>query len=310
MKHLILIFAVLFCHSGYAQEELGKKEYENIAAIVFLDSFVVTAKRKGFNVEEFIQLVQEDETFYQAFRNLRKISYRSENLIRFYDKKDELSTSYHSVTKQEFFDNCRTMSVEDEQIHGDFYKKNGQYRYYTAKMYDQVFFTHGKVCETIGSAEEESSPKGIQKHISELKKLIFQPGEAVDVPIIGKRTALFEEDMIRYYNYSITSTLYKNQECYVFTAQVKPEYQEKKEGKTIIKHLETYFEKSTFQVMGRKYSLRYSGALFDFDVNMEIELRKLGNIYLPEHIQYEGMWNIPTKKPEKAFFQAKFMDFQ
>jgi hypothetical protein len=312
MKSLQLLLAFsLFFYTLRAQETPPKKEYANIAAIVFLDSFVVTAKRQGFNVEEFIDLVQEDESFYKAFKNLRQISYTAENSMQFYDKKNRNKAEYASQTRQFYQEPCRTMDVISSQNSGNFYKKNGKYRYYTAKMFDQVFYTHGEICESNTSLSSPTPPKGIQKHVSELKKLIFQPGEEVDVPIIGKKTALFTEDMVKYYDYSITSTKYKNQfPAYVFAAKVKPMYSDKKEGKTVIKYLETYFEKETFQVLGRKYQLLYKGALFDFDVNMEIELKKLGNVYLPEYIKYEGEWNIPTKKIEKGWFEIKFSDFK
>lgn len=314
MKSLQLSLLVLFLINTLQAQESSTtrgKEYANIAAIVFLDSFVVTAKRQGFNVEEFIDLVQEDESFYKAFKNLRKISYIAENKMTFYDKKSREKASYESITQQLFEAPCRTMDVVSSQSSGNFYKKNGKYRYYTAKMFDQVFYTHGKVCESGSNTATPTPPKGIQKHVSELKKLIFQPGEAVDVPLIGKKTALFTEDMAQYYDYSITSTNYNNQiPAYVFTAKVKPMYSDKKEGKTVIKHLETYFEKETFQVLGRKYQLLYKGALFDFDVNMEIDLKKMGNAYLPEYIKYEGEWNIPTKKIEKGWFEIKFSTFK
>ena len=150
----------------------------------------------------------------------------------------------------------------------------------------------------------------MDKHVRELKKLIFQPGSKAEIPIIGNRTEIFDPKLMPYYDFTITSRDYKNgQSCYVFTATVKEEYQKRKQDKTIIKFLETYFEKGTLQVIARNYQLTYKGPLIDFDVKMKIELRRLSEGYTPAYIQYEGAWDVPGKKPEICRFTARFFDF-
>jgi len=178
-------------------------------------------------------------------------------------------------------------------------------------MFDQLFFTHGKVCRSQQTTKAPPPRKGMGKHISELKKLIFSPGEKADVPIIGKKTEIFSKKMAKYYDYSITSSNYKNLvDCYVFSAVVKPEYQNRKEDKTVIKSLHTYFEKSNFQVIARAYQLKYYGALFDFDIRMKIELKKVGDAYVPEYLEYDGFWNVPMKKREISKFNARFYNYE
>ncbi len=133
--------------------------------------------------------------------------------------------------------------------------------------------------------------------------MIFQPGRKVEVPLIGKKTAIFDEDMLKYYDFSITSKIYQNKwDCYVFKAAAKPKY---RSGKTVIKYIETYFDKNNFQVVGRNYHLKYDG-LFDFDVKMKIELSKVKEKYVPTFIQYNGQWKIPTKRREVAKFTIHF----
>lgn len=284
---------------------------EEIAAIVLFDStVVVTAEKGGLNTKDFIRLVRNDSTFFKAFRNLRVASFTAENQIRFFDKKTKAELAgYASKTVQTFDGRCRTMEVLEEQVQGKFFKKNRDYRYYTAKMYDRVFFTHGKVCETAESLiQKEENLKGLEKQYNELKRLIFQPGEKVNVPLIGHKTAIFDNKLSPYYNYFITSKPFENGvDCYVFTVTVKPEYLENKEGKTVIKFLETFFEKSNLQVIGRKYDLTYQG-IVDFDVHMEVELTKIGPDYFPKVVKYNGIWNIPTKKAENARFEARFFN--
>lgn len=292
-----------------AQEVEIDTAYKGVAAVVFLDSFVVTATREGFDVEEFIQLVMEDKSFYQAFHNLRFIDYSARNEMAFFDKKGRQKAAYASVTRQTASGLCRTMDVLEESSSGNFYKRKGQYKYYTAKMFDRIFFTNGTECETDRTPKlEDEDAKGLEKHIYELKKLMFQPGQEVNVPFIGGKTAIFDERLAEYYNYSISSESFAGKDCYLFTAKIKPEYTDHKVDKTIIKNMETYFEKSTFQVVGRNYHMFYQGALFDFDVAMRVLLTKKQEQYLPTKIEYQGRWNIPTKKPEISRFSMEVFD--
>ena len=153
--------------------------------------------------------------------------------------------------------------------------------------------------------------KGMDKHINELKKLIFSPGAEAKVPLIGKKTAIFSERMMPYYDYGIESKTYSTgTDCYVFSASVKPEFQKRKKGKTVIKYLETYFDKETFQVIARSYQLVYKSALFEFDVNMEIQLTKRGGKYLPQLVSYKGEWDVPFKRRERCHFTGRFYDFE
>ncbi len=305
MKPLLYLFLLLFLTSKLsAQEDLSN----DIAAVVFLDSFVVTATQKGFDVKDFIEIVQQDESFYHAFHNLRFLPYESDNTIQVFNKKGRVKASYQNRVQQNIEDNCRTMDFLKEQTVGNFYKNN-KHNYYTARMHDQVFLSRKRICETPSKRPPVVSTQnlsGIQKHINELKKLIFQPGRAVDVPLVGKKTAIFDKDMIHYYNFSISSQLINDQwDCYVFTAIVKPEYQQRKTGKTIIKFLETYFEKNTFQVVGRNYHLKYDG-LFDFDVKMEVDLTIVDDKYVPVKIRYDGEWKIPMMSKEDVVFDVGF----
>ncbi len=283
----------------------------DISAFVWMDSMVITAQRSGFDVEEFIEMVQKDETFYKAFKNLRTLGYTAGNDIRMFGKNNIQAASYSSTTIQQHQDDCRTMEYSNEIVEGKYYKnKSKKYKYYTAKMYDRLFFTHGKKCSRKGNGIP-TKKKGMEKYVEELKTLIFKPGEKVNVPLIKNKTAIFSKEMQKYYDYSITSDIYEDGiDCYIFTVKVKEEYL-KKEKKTVIKFLETYFAKTDFQVIARNYTLAYKSALYDFDVDMEIKLQRLSeDIYVPSFISYDGNWDVPTKKPEISKFQASFYDFE
>lgn len=282
---------------------LQAQEADGISSVVFLDSFMVTATRQGFDVDDFIGLVQEDESFYQAFRNLRFLSYDSDNEITVFDKNQQQIARYDAKTHQIARNRCRTVEVLEERIEGKYYKRKRKPRYYTARMYERLFFSDGEECE-----DEQEEKKGmIEERIDQLKRLIFQPGKEVNVPFIGSKTAIFSSRMQPYYDYSISSKAYQDKiDCYVFAATVKPNT---KESKTVIKYLETYFDKQTFQVVARQYRLKYFGAAFDFDVTMDIQLRKLGKQYVPSNLYYKGFWKIPTQKAERVEFKTRFYGF-
>lgn len=303
MKIILILVTLLFQQAIYGQSPNVTKD---ISAVVFLDSFVVTATKRGFNVEDFIDIVQQDESFYQAFHNLRFQPHIANNKVEILNRKNVLKAANYHTIEQFVEKNCRTMKYLKEEIKGKFYKKKKirKHKYYTARMHEQVFLTKGKICgNRENSSITQNKLSGIEKHINELKKLIFQPGKEVDVPFIGGKTAIFEEKMIKYYDFYISSkTNAENQECYVFKAVVKPETAT---NKTIIKYLETYFDKEDFQVVGRNYHLKYD-SLFDFDVRMKVALTQFEGQYLPKKVSYQGNWKIPTQTRERVRFMIDF----
>ncbi len=294
--------------SAWGQADSTQWDWGDFGGIITLDSVTVQASRRGFDVADFVQFVQEDQSFYRAFRNLRFQTYRAENAIAMYDKRNHKKATYRNVIRQLSEGRCRTMEVLEESVTGNFYKRKKRYRYYTATLFDRLFFTWEKVCEEQQEElETDAKAKGMEKHIRELKKLIFQPGTKADVPLIGNKTEIFSPKMRPYYDFSIQRKSHQNgRDCYVFTATVKEAYQTHKQDKTVIKFLETYFDKDSFQVLARNYRLAYRGSLFDFDVKMEIELEQRGDTYLPRLIRYDGFWDVPGKKPEISRFKARF----
>ncbi len=299
---------MLFWGTQLFAQQKDTLNYEDFQIVFDLDVFEVTASR--FTVEDFVALVQEDESFYKAFQNIRFLSYESSNVMDLFDKKERKKASFDNQIKQTSDGKCRQMQVLEEQVEGDFYKRNKKYRYYTAKMLDRLFFTHGTRCGDPYVKLEEVKPQSkMEQYIRELKTLIFSPGEEVDVPMLGKKMAIFSPKMSRFYNFEILSRTYQNEiDCYVFSVSLKPEFI-KKEGKTVLKNLQTYFSKEDFQVVARDYRLAYNTAIYDFDVTMKIELGKFGQQYVPTLIQYDGNWDIPARKPEIAKFEIEFWNY-
>lgn len=278
---------------------------------VNLDEVVVQAKRIGFDVNSFIKRVEDDTTFYRAFKNLHIIGFSAENDIRVFNKKGGVQASLKSHTKQVMTGKCRTMEVLEENVTGDFYTSRGKYNYYTAELYGNLFITKGTVCTDQDGEPVEKSNGSLAKHKAQLKQLIFNPGKPIrGVPIIGAKVAIFDQEVMRFYDFSITAEDYLGTTpCYVFTAKAKKDLNRIDRADVVIDELITYFNKDNFEILGRKYSLSYKTLLFDFNVKMNVQMTKQYGLLIPALVTYDGTWNVPFKKRETAAFVARFHDF-
>lgn len=304
-KKIILFVIILgFSRLAYAQDT------GYIAHHLTLDSVVISASRVNFDVPGFIKMVEDDTTFYKAFKNLRILAYTAENNIDILNKNNKVKASLISTTRQHRHDGCRTMSVLTEKTTGNFYNHKKEYNYYTAELYASLFFTKGQVCgETNivkGGHDVKTDNGEIEKHKEQLKELIFNPGQPIPgVPLISRKVAIFDDKVAPMYNFSITSADYGNVPCYVFTAQAKPEYRKN----VVINKLVTYFSKDDLEIVYRDYSLSYNAWVFDFDVDIKVQMTHFNNLLVPAVINYDGDWKVPFHKREHALFMAKFHDF-
>ncbi|RPD40984.1 hypothetical protein [Chitinophaga barathri] len=302
MRKFLLLLYLFPCIPALAQDTARYK-----GMTVNLDEHVVKAKRIGFDVNGFIKRVEEDTTFYRAFKNLRLINFTSDNDIRVTDKKGgKTIASLKSRTKQIMSGNCRKMEVLEEKTTGNFYNRKGDYNYYTAELYANLFFTKGTVCDDGGGTDKGS----LARHKSQLKQLIFNPGKPISgVPVVGNKVAIFDRNLMRFYDFSITSENFTGTDCYVFSAVMRKNLSGIDRAEIVYDELITYFNKETMEIVGRKYSLSYKTLVFDFNVRMNVQMTKLDDLLLPALITYDGTWNVPFKKRETAVFTAKFFDF-
>lgn len=281
-----------------------------IAHHLYLDSVVISASRVNFDVPGFIKMVKEDTSFYKAFKNLRILAYTAENHIQILNKKDKDIASLTSTTRQHREKGCRTMSVVTEKTTGNFYNNRGDYNYYTAELYASLFFTKGEICDENniikGSGDTKTSSGSMEKHKDQLKELIFNPGQPIaGVPLISNKVAIFDDKVAPMYDFSITSSEYRNTPCYVFTARAKPGFA----NNVVINKLITYFTKDNLEIVFRDYSLSYNAWVFDFDVNMQVQMSHFDGLMVPAVIKYNGDWKAPFHKREHAIFTATFHGF-
>ena len=311
---IILVWGI-FHFGGFSQTDTVHNQQSNYDSVfsgfsgyVYLDSVVVSASRNGFDVADFIKMVKNDNTFYRAFKNLRFAEYDFSNKLSFFDKKKRKKAGYTSLNHQFFKDDCRWMEVKHIDENKNFIKSNNKYRYYTAKLYDRLFYTHGKICNQDTSRLldlRENNLSGMEKYVVELKKMIFSPGRKANVPFIGSKMEIFSKKMSKYYNFSITQEYYGNTPCYVFTAYLKPGLSVSQADNTVVKFLKTFFARKSLQIIRREYHLKYKTPAYNFDVKMAIVLQKIQDKYFPSHIKYNGTWHVLFKKRETCKFETE-----
>jgi len=282
---------------------------------VFIDDKAVTLKevvvRNHLNVPDFIQRVKNDTTFYKAFLNLRTIGYTSINDIRMLDKKDQTKASLSSRTKQETGKGCRWMKILQSSVKGDIYDRDGQYNYYTPQMYASIFFAPDTVCgETnivAGSSFSTKNKSGLAKHKEQLKMLFFNPGNKIPgLPFISNKIALFDKDVAERYDFIVDMEEFKGENCYVFRIVPLPTASK---GDIVINEMTTWFNSENWEITGRSYDLSYNAGVYDFDVHIEVEMTKFGDLLVPKVMRYNGNWDLVFKKREKGIFTATLFDF-
>ncbi len=72
----------------------------------------------------------------------------------------------------------------------------------------------------------------------------------------------------------------------------------------------TWFNAKSLEIIGRNYSLSYSAGVYDFDVDMEVQLEKIGDLLVSKVLRYRGDFDVVFKKKERAVFTATLFDFK
>lgn len=271
--------------------------------------------RNNFDYRRLLNQIKEDTTFYKAFRNLRILGFTSYNDIKMLNRKGGVEASLNSKTRQNRANGCRTMDVLEEKTTGDFYDRKGEYNYETPELYAGLFFTKGTVCgeDNIvkGRSRSVSNKKGMEKHKEQLKMLFFNPGKKIPgIPLIGNKLDLYDDDAHKLYDYRLDLEEYKGQLCYVFSITPKENLGFLKNDRIVVDQMTTWFDQKTLEVMGRNYSLSYKALVYDFDVQMEVEMGKFEGLTVPKILRYKGNWDVAFKKRERAVFTATLFDFK
>jgi hypothetical protein len=277
-----------------------------------LDSTVKITAQK-FGIETFINAIITDETFYQSFRNMKKYTFIAENRIYTYDKKNQVEGKVYRKIKHNN-DGPYKMEYLAKEDAGKLYKKNGKFQLYTVEMFDYIFMNpYNSDLVTEGPMTTGAKGKGAnESYKDKLKTLIFTPGRPIKgLPFIGDKTQIFTANMRQYYDYSYDSGTYLDSiPVYRFKVAVKKDLSNGTKDGLMIKTLTTIFDKRNFAILGRYVDMKYSNMLFDFDVQMNIEMSYFGGEKLPTKITYQGNWDYPFKKEERASFLIVHKDYK
>jgi hypothetical protein len=301
---LVILSVIYFILPAQNKNDTTVKVDKNY---ITLSEIVVNNK---LDVASFIERVKNDTTFYKAFRNLHIVGYTALNDIRMLDKKENIQASLNSKIKQTRSGNCRRMQVLQQVVTGDMYDGKGNFNYYTAEMYASLFFTKDSVCgeNNIVKGIEFSAKglSGMEKHKQQLKMLFFNPGKKINgLPFISGKTEIFDESMADKYDMAIDVQDYNNINCYVFKVNAK---RNSKNG-LVIDEMTTWFNAKTFEIVGRNYTISYDAGVYDFNVHMEVQMTKAGDLLVPSLLRYNGNWKVIFKKREHGIFTATLFDF-
>lgn len=310
-RRIIPAFSLLFLSltSSAQQDSLDN---ERLAKMINLSEVVV---RSDINIPKFIDRVKNDTSFYKAFRNLHVLGFTSLNDIRIMDKKGNQKAGMQSKTRQSRNNGCRSMEVLSETTQGDFYNDDNDYNYYTAELYAGLFFTPSTICGenniVKGTSFDARGMSGMAKNKEQLKMLFFNPGKKIPgIPFIGNKINIFDPDVAEYYDFSIDQQDYEGKSCYVFSIRTKEDLRPGRKDKIVIDNMITWFDAKTMDVLARNYSLSYDAGVYDFDVQMEVQLTKFGDYLVPKTLRYTGNWDVVFKKRERGVFTATLFDFK
>ncbi|MBA2744666.1 MAG: hypothetical protein H0U44_00435 [Flavisolibacter sp.] len=308
VKMVLPFLFFLFPFLPAAQED---SSIVTLSKVTVLSEVVI---RNDLDVVRFLQRVKEDTTFYKAFKNLRILGFTSLNDIQMMDKKGKTVASLFSRTRQKRINQCRTMEVLEEKITGDLYKNN-KLDYYTAELYASLFFTNGTVCNetniVAGAERNVRSKSGIEKHKEQLKMLFFNPGKKIPgIPFIGDKIEIFNPEISRHYDFSVDMETKSGENCYVFKILPKEGLSASQKNKIVFDNITTWFNAKTMEIVARNYGLSYNTPAYDFNVQMEVEMTKFGELLVPGVLRYNGNWKVVFKKRERGLFTATLFDFE
>ncbi|MCD0486998.1 hypothetical protein LPB86_02075 [Pedobacter sp. MC2016-14] len=302
---LLVLCLLPFPETAFTQE-ISRFNPDTLQTIQLDDAVNIQAQK--LSVETFINAIMADTSFYSAFRSMKKYDFIAEHRIYTFDKKDKLAARlYRKIAHMALAP--QKISYLVKQDSGKVYKKDGKYQSYTVELFNHIFMNayQSDFGKSSPYPTEDSKSKTQDKNSGykdKLKTLIFAPGRPVKgIPFIGSKTEIFTANMRQYYNYTFSNATYLDSiPVYHFKVALKPDLSSWTKDGLMIKELVTIFDKRNFEILGRYVDMKYGNMLFNFDVQMNIEMSYLNEVKLPAKITYQGNWNVPLKKKEKTSF--------
>jgi hypothetical protein len=264
------------------------------------------------NLARMESVLQADTTLFRAFRNLRFAGYRFTNELVFTGSDGEKPGIYHSVNRQYYRDSCRSMEIEKEWINDNFYSGNHKHRFWTARLYDSLFYTSTLTCGEpwfMPMIPDDPDKSLMDRYTDQLKIVVFRPGMETDLPFIGSKTAIFSDELRDYYRFEVGSGEHLGRTVHLFRATPRPQLTKKQMDQLAIQYLETGLDRDNLQVLYRKYHVKMSNWLFECDIRTTIDVQLRNGRYFPTRISYDGYWDIIGLDGERGRFEIVFSEF-
>ncbi|RVU01467.1 hypothetical protein EOD41_05750 [Mucilaginibacter limnophilus] len=293
---LLIIFSLLFTYVAKAQQ-IQRFNPDTVMTIVIDSAVNINSHR--LNAQDFIDAVTRDTSFYKAFRDMKRYSFLAENRIVTYDKKNKINGKIYRKIRHTNKPGSHKVEYLAKSDSGSLYKKNGKYQLYTVEMFDYIFGNAYNSDFTNAPASGGSGKNASYK--SKLKTLIFRPGTKVKgIPFISSKTEIFSPELREFYNYQFARGTYLDSiPVYRFKVTRKPSTAP---GDVMINEMTTIFDTRTFEILGRYIDMKFNNMFASFNVQMNIELNRFNSELLPVKISYQGNWDVPFHKEERAGF--------
>lgn len=288
---------------------------DTIVNVYELGEVVVHGGARGLRLEGFIHQVMDDTTFYHAFLNTKYWPHAVVSELRVRNKHDDETAHLYRRGHLVRAGDMAEMVIDSAREEGRLRGRDGDIRFLTAEMYDDVFFPKGrwKSSNRIASRQQEINKESrFDKYKSELKKFMFNPGQEIaSVPLIGDKLALFDSTMTPFYGFSVENDFRDGHPCWLFSAVARDSIDGElaDEDDTVIKRMLTWFDQSTMQVRAREYRIAHESLLLDFDITIRVDNTVVNGDLVPAHVTYDGLWDIPFKKPEIVRFFLMYDDW-
>lgn len=305
-KRILIAFCFLLSAFSSYSQQITRFNPDTIRTIV-IDSPVNIVSHR-LRAQDFIDAVMADTGFYKAFQNMKLYAFTAENRIFSYDKNNKVNGKIYRRILHSNEAGKHKVEYTAKSDSGNVFKKNGKYQLYTVEMFDYIFmnaYNSGFVKSEGTSSANKGKNEGYR---AKLKTLVFTPGRKVSgIPFISSKTEIFGPEMRQYYTYEFARGKYLDSiPVYRFKVIRKPS---SSPDDVVIQEMTTIFDMNNFQILGRYIDMKYSNMLFDFNVQMNIEMGYFGEDKLPTKITYQGNWNVPFKKEERASFLILHKDY-
>ncbi len=311
MRKVIVALLFLFCFSDAFPQQIKRFNPDTLKTIV-VDTAVATVRaRGGLYVQDFIDEILRDTSFYEAFRNMKKYAFTAENRVYTYDKKNKVEGKIYRKLKHSNTKAGHKIEYLAKADSGHVYKRNGKYELYTTEMFDYIFM-NAYNSDFIKGGDSPNAGGKNESYKDKLKTLIFSPGRPISgIPFISKKTEIFSPNMKNLYRYEFARGTYLDSiPVYRFKVTQRLDLLDEQKDDIMIKELTTIFDRRNFQILGRYVDMKFKNFVMDFNVQMNIELNRFNGELLPTKISYQGNWDVPFHKEERASFLVLHKDYK